>query len=222
MTGHWIVGLLVAGSVAPANLGPPPPGALRLYVVRHAEVNANLNPTPPGMTKDELDTLTPEGQRQAKALAAALGGIDVNAILHSPAPRARATAELIRGTRQVPIREEKQLRRLETGTSAVGKPLELAERVEIWKSGRDPRPPGGESLVDVGERIAALAQQLLHQQSKTGVVLVSHAEVISAFLGQLRGTPGPGRYPPDIPLGSISVVDVTPSGMKEVSAKYVP
>jgi phosphohistidine phosphatase len=62
---------------------------MRLVLVRHAE-------SAPG-TPDELRTLTPEGQEQARALGERLRaeGIRPDAVLTSPLLRARQTAEAL-------------------------------------------------------------------------------------------------------------------------------
>ncbi len=72
-------------------------------------------------------------------------------------------------------------------------------------------------------RLLKLVQSLAKDHAGKSVVCVTHAEPIAALLGQLKGTPGAMRYPPGIPLGSITVVDVPASGdAKEVLAKYEP
>ena len=64
--------------------------AVRVVLVRHAEAA-------PGKP-DELRELTPEGRRQAGALAARLASeLRVDAVLSSPLLRARQTAEAIAG-----------------------------------------------------------------------------------------------------------------------------
>jgi broad specificity phosphatase PhoE len=213
---------LVAGE-DPATLGPIPAGATRVYLVRHAEAFSNLTPAPAGMSEAQMDALTEKGRRQAQAAGAALRGVDLAAILYSPTNRTRETAQGVRGDRQVPMREERELRRIDTGKSQAGKPLDLADRVAIWRAGGDPRPQDGESMVDLGQRIHKLLLSLRQQYAGKGVACVTHAEPIASLLGQLRATPGAARYPPGIPIGSITVLDIGPTDeIKEVLVKYEP
>lgn len=76
----------------------------------------------------------------------------------------------------------------------------------------------------VGERVSELVRELLAgRKGASAVVLVAHSEVIGAYLGRVRGTPPPQRYPPGIGNGSISVVDVSAAGLEAVAlANYVP
>jgi broad specificity phosphatase PhoE len=54
-------------------------------------------------------------------------------------------------------------------------------------------------------------------------VLVAHSEVSGAYLGRVRGTPPPERYPPGLANGSITVVDVVATGAETVRlANHVP
>lgn len=206
----------------PASLGPVPPGSVRVFAVRHAEAFSNLTPLPP-MPEDAMDALTETGKRQASAAGAALKAVDISLVLYSPTNRTRQTAEGIVGARRIPSREERDLRRIDNGKSQAGKPLSLADRVAIWKAGNDPRPADGESMVDLGNRMATLLESLRKDHAGKGVVCVTHAEPISALLGRLKGTPGALRYPPGIPTGSITVLDVGASGqVKEVLSKHVP
>jgi len=217
----FVSAMLLAGPDR-ASLGPVPAGSVRVYFVRHAEAFSNLTPLP-NMPEKEMDALTDKGKKQASAAGAALQAAPVGLILYSPTNRTRQTADGVAAGRQVPIREERELRRVDNGKSQSGKPLELADRVAIWKAGNDPRPVDGESMVDLGNRILKLVQSLQKEHAGKGVVCVTHSEPIAALLGQLKGTPGAMRYPPGIPIASITVVDVAASGeAKEVLAKYEP
>src|SRR5690606_14952650 len=65
--------------------------AMQLYVIRHAEAE------PGGAVGDAARRLTPRGQQEARALAAALRARAVrwDALLTSPRERARETAALL-------------------------------------------------------------------------------------------------------------------------------
>jgi broad specificity phosphatase PhoE len=185
-------------------LAPLPSGALRVYLVRHGQAFSNLDPVP-DLPPGELDHLTALGTRQAEAAGRALAGRGVTRVLTSPASRARETAE---GISQVlglsPPAVEPRLRSLELGRGTDGRKLTWKDRAAEWEAGRDPSPPEGESMERVGDRVDLLVRALARSRRGTGVVLVAHGEV--------RGTLAPKRYPPGLANGSITVVDVAPTG----------
>jgi probable phosphoglycerate mutase len=205
--------LLLAAAADPlAGLPPPAAGTVRVYAVRHGQANSNLDPQP-DLPPAELDRLTPLGHQQSHAVGEALAARGVTLILTSPLRRARQTASDIRSVLRRPaVRVEPDLRPLEVGRSATGEPLAFEDRLAEWKTGRDPTPPGGESLTEVGRRVLAVATRLARSGRRGGVVFVAHSEVIAAFLGLVRGQPGAASYPPGVKNGSISVVDVPATG----------
>ena len=203
--------ILLLSADALATLPAPPPSGVRVYLVRHGQALTNLDPAP-DLPEEQLDHLTERGQRQADQAGAALAGRGITVVLSSPAMRARETAErLARALQASSPRVEPRLRPLELGRGPDGKPLDWDARIANWEAGRDPSPPGGESMEQMGDRVAHLVAELL-EKGGGAVVLVAHGEVIGAYLGRLRGTTPAKRYPPDIANASISVVDAGPSG----------
>jgi broad specificity phosphatase PhoE len=194
------------------HLPPLQPGAVRLYLVRHGQALSNLSPVP-NLPPAGLDHLTTQGKRQAAAAGRALAGRGVASVLASPAFRARETAEGIVHALGLPAPTvEPRLRPLELGRAADGHPLTWKDRAAEWEAGRDPSPPGGESMERAGDRVDEFARELALGRHGTGVVLVTHGEMLGAYLGRVRGTPAPKRYPPGLENGSITVVDVLPTG----------
>ncbi|MFI5169333.1 MAG: histidine phosphatase family protein [Vicinamibacterales bacterium] len=207
-----------------ADLPAPPAGTLRVYLVRHGQALSNLEPTP-ALPEEQLDHLTELGTRQSDAAGRALASRGEASVLSSPASRARETAEVVsRGVGARPVAVDARLQPLVLGQAADGRKLEWKERIAEWRAGKDPSPPGGESMERVGERVSELVRELLAgPKGASAVVLVAHSEVIGAYLGRVRGTPPPQRYPPGIGNGSISVVDVSAAGLEAVAlANYVP
>jgi probable phosphoglycerate mutase len=118
---------------------------------------------------------------------------------------------------------EARIRPLERGTDGAGKPLSWDDRGKEWAAGRDPVPPGGESMAQVGERVMALVKGLRTEVPGASAVLVAHGEVIAAFVGAIDGTPPPKRYPPTIATASITVVEARPDGsLALLFANHVP
>jgi broad specificity phosphatase PhoE len=118
---------------------------------------------------------------------------------------------------------EARLEPMRLGHAADGRTLAWKERIVEWEAGRDPSPAGGESMERVGERVGELVRALGRSRRGTSVVLVAHGEVIGAYLGRVRGTPAPKRYPPGLDTGSITVVDVLATGAETIClANHVP
>jgi probable phosphoglycerate mutase len=204
--------LLASG---PASLGPVPEGALRVYVVRHGQSYTNLTP-PPQMTPEQLDRLTELGHAQARAAAAALKGRGVTLIVTSSKGRAQDTATVMRALLEVPVRVDERLRPLELGRSAGGRELAWSERMQDWSAGRDPVPPGGESLEQLGQRVLQLVSELKREQAGKSVVFVSHGELIGNLLGMLQAQTLTARFESRIPNASISALEANPAALPRV------
>lgn len=161
-----------------------PSGALRVYLVRHGQALSNLDPAP-SLPPAELDHLTPLGTRQAEAAGRALAGRGVASLLTSPAGRARETAE------------------------------GLSRALGLAPPGVDPRlrpKEVGESAGQVGDRVDHLVRALARSRRGRGVVLVAHGEVLAAYLDRFGGAGVAPRDPKGLATGSITVVDVAPTG----------
>jgi probable phosphoglycerate mutase len=142
-----------------------------------------------------------------------LAGKGVKLVVTSPAGRARESAKKIAaGLHIAPVRVDARLRPLDLGKDSAGKPLDWDAREAEWKAGRDPRPPGGESMAQMGERVMAVVKDLRREAPGSSVALVAHGEVITSFVGQVQGTPAPQRYPPRLANASVTVVEARPDG----------
>jgi probable phosphoglycerate mutase len=193
-------------------LPPLPSGALRVFLVRHGQALSNLEPVP-GLPPDQLDHLTALGRQQAEGAGRALAGLGVSAVFTSPAGRARETAEGMRAALGLaPPAVEPRLRPMDLGRGPGGRGLSWKDRTKEWEAGRDPTPAGGESMERVGHRMAELVRAFARSRRGRGIVMVTHGEVLAAYLGRVRGTPATQRYPPGLANGSVTVVDVLPTG----------
>jgi broad specificity phosphatase PhoE len=210
--------LLAAGI---PELGPVPAATVRVALVRHGQALSNLDPTP-DLPEAQLDHLTDLGREQAQKAAAALARFSVAAMLSSPASRARETAQLMAARLGTPApRLEPRARPLDLGRGPDGAPLDWDARIADWEAGRDPVPPGGESMELLGRRVLELVQSLAAEHAGRTVVVVAHSEVIGAFLGQLDGTPGAKRYPPKVPNGSLTIVEADGTAAPRLLARAI-
>jgi len=196
-----------AGPISIEDLGPVPGDTLRVFLVRHAQAYSNLEPRPK-LPPEELDRLTDAGREAARSLAEALARRKVDVVLTSPAHRAQQTADEIRkAAGAAELRVEARLRPMELGRSGSGEALDWSARLAEWSAGRDPAPPGGESMQQVAARVMELLGSLKKEKAGRTVVLVSHSEVASALLGHLRGTPPARRVSESVRLGSLTLLE---------------
>ena len=219
--------LAAAGATAFATgpldaLEPVAPDALRVVLIRHGQAYSNLNPAP-ALPPDQLDRLTDLGREQSRRAGEALRGRGASLVLASPAGRAHGTAREIAGVLGIEVRVEPRLRPLDLGRAPDGKELSWDQRIAEWKAGEDPVPPGGESLDQLGKRVAGLVASLRAEGTGRTVVLVAHSEVIAAYMGLLSGTQAAARWPPRVGNGSLTIVDVPASESARVLAtNYLP
>jgi ribonuclease H / adenosylcobalamin/alpha-ribazole phosphatase len=150
----------------------------RLVLVRHAQVR--LDPELP----PRLWRLTDEGRRDAQRLARLELIAGVDAVVTSPEPKARETAEPIAAAAGIELRVEPDLREAERGASRVDDRAGFVAQVDAWLGGRP--VPGWEAREAAASRIVAAVTRLLDEVPGE-LVLVSHGTVLSLYLAWLRG-----------------------------------
>ena len=154
--------------------------ATRIIAVRHGETAWNVDTRIQG----HLDiALNDTGRWQARQVARALADEPLAAVYTSDLQRAHATALAIAQASGAPLVAEPGLRErsfgeLEGRTFAEIE-AELPEQARRWRQ-RDPHfaPTGGETLVQLRERIAATTHRLAAQHTEQLIVLVAHGGVL--------------------------------------------
>ncbi len=178
--------LALAALVAPAEARAD--DALRVFVIRHANAWKNVPPSQrPPMSDDDLDALTPAGLARAEQLGAQLAGKGIVAVYCSPARRAQQTAAAIAkriGLAEPPIVAE-EFRTLDSGTDKDAS--SGTARMKSWKTGKDPRPPAGESLADGFARATAKLEELRAKHRGQAIAVVTHGEIAASLLAKAAG-----------------------------------
>jgi broad specificity phosphatase PhoE len=146
-----------------------------IFLVRHGETAANRARLALGRADPPL---TDRGREQAAALAMRFAGSGVTRVLSSPLARARATADAIAAALGVTVEEDVRLVELDYGewderSFAEFPPDDLVR----WRTDASFAPPGGESLLAVGARVASICEELV---AGDPVVTVSHVSPIKA------------------------------------------
>ena len=162
-------------------------GATRIIAVRHGETAWNVDTRLQGQLDIDLND---RGRWQAARLAQALADESIAAIYASDLSRARATAQAIADQCSGPAAgtvhlhtglRERGFGRFEGQTYAqiaAGWP----EEARRWRQ-RDPHyaPEGGETLVQLRDRVAHTVNTLASQHLGQQIVLVAHGGVMDAL-----------------------------------------
>jgi broad specificity phosphatase PhoE len=157
-----------------------------LVLVRHGETEGNAARRLLGRSESPL---TARGRSDATAVAAVLG--PVSRLVTSPLGRARDTAGAL--GLGVPVEVDPRWIEVDYG-ELEGRGLDSVP-AEIWSRWRaDPtfRPPGGESLAEVGVRVREACDELFAQPGEgargdADVVVVSHVSPIKAAVAWALG-----------------------------------
>ena len=152
----------------------------KVYFTRHGETVWNVENKICGMTDSPL---TERGRAQARALGQKVkaGGYAIDEILYSPLSRAADTAKAIADATGIPARCEPRLREQCFGRYE-GTPRN-GEKFRISKTCFADRYDGGESMLQLAQRIYNLLDELRDQPDKT-YLLVAHngiARVVESY-----------------------------------------
>lgn len=177
-----------------------------LIVVRHGRTAHNASGLLLGRLDPPLDEL---GRRQAAALAAALGPVD--RVISSPLARTRETAAAF----GVEVELDERWIELDYG-ELDGQPLG-AVPPETWRQWRsDPgfTPPGGESLRELGQRVAEACEELAAAgaaEDRTTVV-VTHVSPVKAAVVWALGIGDETVWRLWVAPASVTRIGLTPRG----------
>jgi broad specificity phosphatase PhoE len=142
----------------------------RLILVRHGETPYNaqglMNPD------SKLDAaLSADGEAAARRLARSLGPEPIDLIATSPRLRARRTAELVAGRREVTVRDLDDLAEIRAGSFEAWPVAAFQEWVLATPPGTP--APGGESVLEAARRYLDAAR-LIRADPATVIVAVTH------------------------------------------------
>lgn len=181
-----------------------------IWLVRHGQTELNKARRYQSTSESALTTF---GVRQAEALAYRLRRAPFRAAVSSPVRRARTTAELVLGTREVeiildPRWAETNHGRWEGMTYREVRARFPEEAVARFADPLHGRASGGESLHEVNERVLNGWRALLRQFPGGRALLVTHATPIQLVLCHLNGMSPTLHWRWRIDLGSVTCVDV--------------
>ncbi|UTR09996.1 histidine phosphatase family protein [Evansella sp. LMS18] len=188
---------------------------LKLYITRHGETVWNTEKRMQGWGDSEL---TESGVRNAEFLSNRLKNIDFAAIYSSPSKRARLTAELIKGERELPVILEDNLKEIHLGEWE-GRTVTEIEKTDpdrfhsFWKAPHLYEPQGGESYEELRNRLTAFLKNAEETHPSGDVLVVTHSAVIKMLSAIFKELPLEKLWdPPYIHDTSLTIVEVDGHG----------
>jgi probable phosphoglycerate mutase len=242
----------VSGAVGPSKAALPEPGTGRaprpsgagvrfdedlpvtVVLVRHGQTSMTVargysGSGEPGPSLDEV------GRRQAAAAAALVervgrdlwGDIEFpSEVVASPMVRTQETAGIIAARLGLPVRVDATFQEADFGEWQGLTAEQIEERwpgqLEPWHTAADVRPPGGESIEDVGERLRRGFDDLLAGGGGRTVVVVSHAVAIRAALGVAMGAQASSWSQLRVAPASVSIVRLFADRRHEIAVAGAP
>ncbi|MBQ7775271.1 MAG: histidine phosphatase family protein [Lachnospiraceae bacterium] len=168
---------------------------MKIYLIRHGETDQNKVKCLQGRTDIELNAY---GRELAYKTAEGLKDVEFDIIFTSPLKRAKETAEIIRGERNIPILTEERIQEISFGAYeglCYGKEhysipdadfMDFFDRPECYQT-----PPAGESFASVIARTGDFLRELAAKeeyQDRT-ILLSTHGCALKAVLANARNTP---------------------------------
>jgi probable phosphoglycerate mutase len=134
--------------------------------------------------------LTEKGHEQARALAARLAHIDLEAVYSSDLQRARETAAVVAENQGLEVQEDPDLREVDVGSWSGLTRAEAEERFPEgfarWKAGY-PGWEDGETYEAMTDRVIAAVKRLAAAHTDERVLIVSHGGPIRAIHAEALG-----------------------------------
>lgn len=166
-------------------------GSRRVVFWRHGRTTWNAETRFQGTTDVPLDEV---GVLQAERAARDLATLEPDLLVSSDLERARVTAEALASVVGLPVTTDEALRETYAGTWQGLLREEIVARdgdaFVRWLAGEDVRPGGGESRVEVAQRVADAV--LRHAQALPPggtLVVTTHGGAARAGIGRLLGLP---------------------------------
>lgn len=187
----------------------------RIIAVRHGETAWNVD----SRIQGQLDVgLNENGRWQAQRVGEALAGEPIAAVYSSDLGRAWQTAEPIGEVAGAPVVPEQRLRERCFGMFE-GKTFDeihatWPEQAQAWrKRVPDWQPPeGGESLVELRQRVVEVLVDLASRHPGEQIVVVAHGGVLDALYRVATGQEVNAPRTWELPNGAINRLLWTPQG----------
>ncbi|MCX7975779.1 MAG: histidine phosphatase family protein [Bellilinea sp.] len=160
-----------------------------LWLVRHGQTDWNVEGRYQGQADMPLNEI---GLKQARELAIKISEIDFEAVYSSDLQRALTTAQILARDKQVNI--DRRLREIHQGEWEGQLFSVIRQRYADFFQSREQnplesRPPGGESLQEVAERVKACVDEIAKRHQGKRILVVSHGLAIATLIAAAKGLP---------------------------------
>ena len=190
---------------------------LRYLLIRHGQTDWNVSGRIQGQSDVPLNAV---GEQQVAALAEGLASMPIDAVYTSDLMRARTTAEVMVDPHDLDVQIEPRLREVHFGEWEGFTYDELLDRIpgfaeawDAWNADRVHRaPPGGESLLQFSERVAAALEDVRAAHEDGTVALVSHGGSIRMTFCVLMGLPLTSYWQMSVHNTGISEIEMRERG----------
>ncbi|HEX9617128.1 MAG TPA: histidine phosphatase family protein [Anaerolineales bacterium] len=163
----------------------------RLILIRHGETDWNAE----GRWQGHADVpLNSRGHAQAEEIARSLAGEKIDAIYVSDLRRTEQTAEPLARAQGLEVRVDQRLREIDQGEwqGLVISEIQSRYADEFRQRRENPlevAPPGGETALQVRERVLAAVQDILSAHPGQTVAIVSHGFALAVIRAYFQGVP---------------------------------
>lgn len=154
---------------------------MKVYLVRHGEVNHNLLKR----YNREDEDLNETGIKQAEQLKEKIENIEYDVVISSPLLRAKHTANIINCKNKNIIIDER-LKERDPG-SLSGQSIEVTDRKEYWNYYTKIQYGTSENIITFFEKVTDFLDELKSKEYKT-VLIVAHSGISKAFSNYFEGT----------------------------------
>lgn len=186
-----------------------------LILVRHGQTDANAA----GLLQGRVDRpLNQRGKAQARAAAFSLRATVAAgaAVVSSPLARARQTAAAILvsgGRREEEMVIDRSWVELDYGTwDQVPLRQVPPEQWDAWRNDLSFVVPGGESLMDLGDRVRGACNELAETVAGADVIVVSHVSPIKAAVAWALGVSDESSWRMQLDTAGICRIAVSARG----------
>lgn len=162
-----------------------------LYLVRHGQTDWNIQGRWQGHADIPLNAV---GRQQAEQIARSLASAGLSALFSSDLQRAAATAEAVSTMTGLPVNYDPRLREIHQGEwqGLVMGEVEARYSDLLAHSKVDPlnvAPPGGETVLEVRDRLVRAVEDICRRHPLERVALVSHGFALALIWVHYRNIP---------------------------------
>lgn len=167
--------------------------------------------------------LNARGREQAGEVAKALAGLPLRAIYSSPLERALESAKPLAQRLGCPILRRRELIEVNYG-DYTGRTFASLRRLDLWKEVHHHparvRFPGGESFIEVQERVVRALERLCKEHPRQMVAAFAHGDVIRLGLAYSLGIPLDLFQRLTVSPASISALEFGPRGTRLIALNH--